>query len=659
MGSQMRRSSCFGLFLLVSLLAGCGGGGADFVDNGGDGGTDPGTGTPTPVAASITLIASTSQLGSAASTSASGITISAIVKDASNNLLSGIAVSFATDAGALQVTSGTTDATGLATAILSTGGDPANRVINVSSHAGTATASLAIPEIGTSAVITGAGVVGSGSNEIFTVKLTDSSSNVIPGKAVSLASALGNPITPASAITDANGQAAFTYTGTTGGGDTLTASSASVNASSSQNVTVSSSKLSFSQPAADNTQVAFGVPQTIKVSYSQNGSPVSGAALVFSATRGTLNGTASNSASATTASDGTASVSIQSSGADGAGGSIVTAQVVGGPSANRSIVFNATVPSSISVQASPSSIAPSASSTIIARVRDANDNLVANQLVNFSLDDVTGGSLSAGSATTDQTGTVSVNYVASPVASGKNGVVVRAQVNGTSVTTDASPAYITVGGQALRITLGTGNKILVLDETRYQMPYSVVVTDSAGNAVSGATFRLSIQSMAYQKGFWAVNSTGDALVQQLKIPPGDLRYNNGDPFPFGCRSEDGIPPATDTSDGSAPNDPNGILDPGEDYNANGILDPGAVASVPSSVVLDSTGSAQFLITYPKDRAYWVETRLTAIATVAGTETTATADFVLPGSADDYDDVDSAPPGAISPYGVDTNCASSK
>ena len=47
MGSQMRRSSCFGLFLLVSLLAGCGGGGADFVDNGGDGGTDPGTGTPT------------------------------------------------------------------------------------------------------------------------------------------------------------------------------------------------------------------------------------------------------------------------------------------------------------------------------------------------------------------------------------------------------------------------------------------------------------------------------------------------------------------------------------------------------------------------------------------------------------------------------------
>ena len=242
---------------------------------------------------------------------------------------------------------------------------------------------------------------------------------------------------------------------------------------------------------------------------------------------------------------------------------------------------------------------------------------------------------------------------------------ISASVNGTTVSTPF-PAKITVGGQALRITLGTGNTITVLDQTRYQMPYSVVVTDSAGNAVPGATFNLSIMSVSYQKGEWVQCASSSlpackvssppAWYQVTTVPISDKHFNNyptGQPppfnilyeFPFGCLTED--PQNT------------GIFNVALDYNGNGVLDPGAVASVPSSVALDSTGSAQFFITYPKDHADWVEVLLTGIATVSGTETTATAEFVLPILAADIDNPLIFPPGQISPYGVVGNCASSQ
>ncbi|MFT4047891.1 MAG: hypothetical protein QM661_14525 [Solimonas sp.] len=76
---------------------------------------------------------------------------------------------------------------------------------------------------------------------------------------------------------------------------------------------------------------------------------------------------------------------IQSSGAGGAGGSVVSAQVTDGSSASLALVFNAVDVTQILIQVSPATIAPSASSTVMATVRDAYDNLVANQLVNFTL----------------------------------------------------------------------------------------------------------------------------------------------------------------------------------------------------------------------------------------------------------------------------------
>jgi hypothetical protein len=641
MGESMRGNRMILAVLVMVLgtlgLTGCGGGYQP------SSGSSSGGGTTASGVASLTLLASSSQLPSAANTADQGVTITAIAKDSKNGLVSNALVSFTANHGALAFSSGTTDSSGTVTNTLTAAGDQANQLITVSASSGGVSATVTVQESGTSVSISGSQVVGSGDTDTYVVKVVDSAGLGIQGKTVAVTSTLNNPVSFIStAVTDANGEVQFSYTGTTGGSDTLKVSVASLSATGSYPISVSSSKLVFQAPM-DGAQINFGSAQPVQVLYTQNGTPVSGATVDFSATRGTL-----GAASAVTDGSGIATTSIQSSGAGGAGSAIVTAQVAGGgPLAKETISFLATTPASIDIQASPSTITPSGSSTITATVRDANNNLVQGKVVTFTLTDISGGSLSAGSATTDQLGNATVTYNASSNSSSNNGVVINAAVQGTSVTT-TTPAYITVGGSALHITLGTGNKIAALDETRYELPYSVFVADAAGNpAPSNTTFRLSIRSTSYQKGYLAWD--GKKWAPQYAISSSDAYWDGAStpsPFigndvpPFGCVSEDAYG--------------DGILTPALDYNANNVMDPGSVAVVPSSVAL-SSGSAQFYITYPKDHAYWVEVQLTATATVSGNSTTATATFVLPGLADDYNTENIAPPGELSPYGQAAAC----
>jgi hypothetical protein len=96
---------------------------------------------------------------------------------------------------------------------------------------------------------------------------------------------------------------------------------------------------------------------------------------------------------------------------------------------------------------------------------------------------------------------------------------------------------------------------------------------------------------------------------------------------------------------------------GNDLNQNGVLDPGGVATVsPSPVTTDSTGTANVTIYYPEDHANWVQVKLTATATVAGTQTTTSAIFYLPILATYLTNTSASPPGAVSPYGTSANCA---
>ena len=60
--------------------------------------------------------------------------------------------------------------------------------------------------------------------------------------------------------------------------------------------------------------------------------------------------------------------------------------------------------------------------------------------------------------------------------------------------------------------------------------------------------------------------------------------------------------------------------------------------------------------YPKDHADWVAVRLTATATVQGSQSSTSVDFWLPGAAADYTSPTTSPPGPVSPYGQANTCS---
>jgi hypothetical protein len=305
--------------------------------------------------------------------------------------------------------------------------------------------------------------------------------------------------------------------------------------------------------------------------------------------------------------------------------------------------FIATSPHSVNVQASPSTVATQGQSTITATVRDINNNLVPNQTVDFTLTDLTGGSLSAATAISNAEGQATVVYTGGSTTSATNGVTVTASVQSTSIS--ASTA-LTVSGQTVFLSLGTGNVVVEYPlnsttPTQYELPYSVQAVDSSGHGISGVTIDFTVTSLGYLKGgrvfSGSPGSWGTVSSTQASDP--DLYTLDGID---GCLSEDV--------------NNNGILDPGEDYNGNGKLDPGLVASTDvSSGITGTAGSTTVNLIYPKDHAYYVAVELTASASVSGTQSSTSVSFWLPGAATDFTSPNTAPPGPTSPYGIAATC----
>ena len=106
-------------------------------------------------------------------------------------------------------------------------------------------------------------------------------------------------------------------------------------------------------------------------------------------------------------------------------------------------------PDKLDLQASPANIGVSQSSELTAVVRDPTNNLVKNTTVDFSLSDLSAGSLSASSAVTNGQGVAKVTYTASSQASATRGVTVTARVRSNSAISNT--ARITVGATLLGI----------------------------------------------------------------------------------------------------------------------------------------------------------------------------------------------------------------
>jgi hypothetical protein len=430
---------------------------------------------------------------------------------------------------------------------------------------------------------------------------------------VTLSSSAGNTLSATTVTTDSTGKKTFQLNAANSGTDTVSATALGMVAQ--QAVAVSNESFTFTQPAG-NTKINLGAVQNVIVNWKSGGAPQAGKTINFTSTRGTL-----SASSATTNVSGDATVSISST---QSGPAVITATGTG-VSAQVQVNFVATTAASVILQASPSTVPTEGQSTLTAFVRDAANNLVEGVTVNFALDDITGGSLSVASAMTDGQGRAQTVYTATTTTSSKDGVKVTASTTGAT----SSTAALTVAGQTLFLSLGTGNTINIENSTQYSMDYAVQAIDTAGNPVQSARVTFDVVSLSYLKGVrvWS----GKVWVATPSAPV--------------CQSED--------------LNGNGIFEPTEDNdeNNNGILEPGLAAAVaPGSVTTDATGSGFVKVLYPKDHADWVQVRLTATTTVQGSQASTSSEFWLPVASNDVNSETKAPPGPVSPYGFAAACS---
>jgi hypothetical protein len=611
----MNKLRMFWLAAAALVLAACGGGGDNSIV-----GAGPGVG---PAVGTLTLLTSSPQIPSDGTAAA---TITALVRDANNNVMPNVAVTFQANSGALTLPqSAKTDQNGVLAATLNTAGDPTNRPITVTALAGGSTqASVTVSVIGTGLTITGPTSLPLGSSGNYSVLLTNAGGTGIGGKVITVSSAKANGLSATQLTTDPQGRAAFTLSATNGGNDTLTANALGIAAT--QTVSVSADVFKFTTPAAK-TEISLGSNVVVTVQWQQNGVGVANQAINFSTTRGTLS-------AATVNTDGTGSASVTVS-ANNAGPAVITATNPSGTSVQLQIEFVATTPTTLDLQAEPFTLATNGQSTITAVVRDAAGNLVKNKTINFVLTDTTGGSLSVAQAVTDSQGRAQTFYNASNSTSPVDGVRIDATVQGLPAITDF--VALTVAQRQVFISLGTGNTILKPNDTQYQDPWVVQVTDAQGNGVDLVKLTVSVLSERYWDGIRVWNGSIWETAPGVEARPA-----------AGCPDEDV--------------NRNGVLDAGEDLNGNGRIEAGNIATVAahtiggSAVTTDNNGFAFVDVFYPKEYAYWLEVTLDARASVQGTEFSKRATFLLPGSADDFNDSKKAPPGLTSHFGTDGLCA---
>jgi hypothetical protein len=597
--------------LLATLaLAGCGSD-STIVDPG-----SPGPGpAPTPVA-SITLIAGSNILPSDGGTP---VELSVLVRDANNNLVTNVPVRYAADSGVLQVIPVSDDGTGLPRALLSTGGDPTNRPIVVTATTGTLTDSLTINVTGTNLTINGPGVAVQGDLVNFTARLADSANRGLAGRTVNIASSAGNLLSASSLLTDPQGEISFQVTATVAGADTISVSALGLAAQQAFTVSAEDTLL-FLEPVT-NAEIPLNTSRPVTVEWRVDGVPQAGATVNFSTTRGTL-----SALSATLNAQGQATVNIS---AVTAGPATLSAQVgTTGPQTQRQVEFVALTPHTIVVQASRFTVAPGEQSTIIATVRDISGNPVKNKIIQFQLEDITGGSLSAGTAVTGSAGTAQTVYTGGPTISGSGDVTVRAIVQENPALMAA--VGLTVARRQVDISIGTGNELFEPDTASYEREFIVQVTDSQGVGVADAVVQLSARSKYYRKGFYVPgpNDRWVAVSDAFTFAP-----------PLRCADED--------------LNLNGQLDADEDFNNSGWIEAGNVVSVsPGEVTTNASGVAIFRIRYAQEFGNWVLITLKARAAVQGTEFEDSSDHQLEITAADANINQSPPGGIVSRFGGD-------
>lgn len=605
--------------LLLSLAACGGGGGSAGTTSTSTGGTTSGGTTSVSTVASVEILTSATSLSSADKT---GVTLTAVVKDAANNAMSGQAVSFAASSGTLASVVGTTTADGKATAVLTAGTDRSNRDIAVTVKSGSVVQTITIPVTGTTLTVSGSSSLLTGANTNYAVSVKDSGGQAVAASTVAVTSSLGNTITMASNSTDTSGAVTFTYAATRSGTDTLTIQSAG--AQTQISISITSVDFAFSTPTA-NTEVEVNTSRTLSVRYASGGVGVAGKTISFSTTRGAV-----SPSQATTDANGI--VSIQAS-ATSVGLATISAVADNGAVTTLPLNFIASTPATLVLQTSSAALPPNAAGSsanqvqLRATVRDAAGNAVKGKTVFFTaVKDLSGGTIKTGSAVTDANGLATDVFISGATSTAANGVEILATVANTNVT---GSSFLTISSQALFITIAANNTIEKLNTT-YRKTFSVQVNDANGAPVANQNLTLSYWPPSYRKGSLLYSDAADSWV-----------YNEDNKL--SCNNED--------------LNRNGILDQGEDTNQNGQLTPGLPGVIaPASVTTDTAGSVEFTLTYGQQYAFWVTFELAAKAIVAGTESSSFFAFLASAPASDLTDKTIPPASVVSPFGTASSCS---
>jgi hypothetical protein len=601
-----------------------------------------GSGSATSAAVKIDVVAAVPTLSlttvpsstlASAGTAGNEVTVQALVRDANNTVMPGVAVDLKSDSGSLTLTSRVTDAQGLVTEKLSTGGDSTTRVIKVTATVpGASPVTTNVNVIGNKLSINAAPTINVGASADVTVKLVDSAGNALVGKPVTYSSSANTLSVKGggAAVTNAAGQLVLTYAASVGGADVISVKSMGELASSGISINASSFAVRVLDAIGNvQTSVPIGGCQRVSVSGATGGS------VTISSTRGTVYSNAACSTvlgSPLALTSGAATAYVN---ATGPGVATLTANA-GGLTTQTELEFvvPVTALSTISLQSDPGVIGVNTAgsttqqATLRAIVRDgtAQNNLVKNATVAFSIvSDPSRGSLTLPAVvTTGEDGTATTSFIAGTSATPTDGVKIQATLIGGSSPT--ASVLLTVAQKARFISAGTGNTVGTPNSATYQQDYAVIVTDAAGNAVSGVKLTASVLPAGYNKG-----------QLSFAAPTGPWQ------------------PASFTSCPNEDVNNNGILDPGEDINGNGRLEPGIPVTVTPSVTTDASGRATVSLIYPRDRVYWLDVYLTIRGLSEGTESSYSSLVHLLGLSTDYATQAVTPPGVTSPYGVATAC----
>lgn len=392
------------------------------------------TATPSSVA-KLTLSTPTASLPA---DGVSQATISALVQDASNNPVVGVTVAFANAGGTLSASSAITNASGIATVVLTAGSSVLTSRTTASINGYTANADVAFSAGAVAALSINAAPnqVKPGGTSTLTVAAVDSSGNPVPNAPISLTfSAKGSgaaaTLNASVGTTNAQGLLVVTYTaGASTGTDKLRAASGTVStgtvASPDASIEVSpayavvgsvtTAAANASIPVGDeslSTPVTPGSTLVRATVLDTAGQPISGYTVSFSTTAGTLddNGTAVSAMTATTDANGIASVTLT------AGKTRMTAQVsasAGGFSHTASVSFTAGAADTVTLSAAPTTVRPNGTSNVYALVIDVLGNPVVGETVTFSIPTRNSGlpGLNTVTAITNQNGLASVVYTA-------------------------------------------------------------------------------------------------------------------------------------------------------------------------------------------------------------------------------------------------------